>query len=136
VGMDAEHDPLEEPEAPPLPQWLAIGGLAAAFAMVADSAWTGLAALLFFLPALLHRPAPPDDSDGGGGGGGGGQDPPKPPPPHPPLGGLPLPDATPGSWRLRDHAAPPSPAHRGGRERRREHHPQRRRERPLAVPHR
>lgn len=131
--MDAEHDPREDLDPPPLPQWLAIGGLAAAFAVVADSAWTGLAALLFFLPALLHRAEPPDDHDEGGGGGGG-SEPPEPPPP-PPLGGLPLPDAVPGSWRLRDHAgAPPGTRTRCVREPARER--VRERVRRSAVPHR
>jgi hypothetical protein len=59
------------------------------------------ALLVMFLRAeTTHAWSPPDDSDGGGGGG---TDRPSPPGPAGPRdGGLPLPDALPARFRLRD----------------------------------
>jgi hypothetical protein len=61
---------------------------------------------LMLLPGILFEtrgPSSEGDDDGGGGNGG----PPQTPPPRDqPRGDLPLPDAGPGRWRLRDHVAP------------------------------
>jgi hypothetical protein len=79
-----------------------------------------LVPLLMLGPALLFRdeeppPGPPGTDDGGGGGG-------SPAPdggPLAPTGGVPLPDARQGGWRLRDHRRP----RRGAHERRPAHEP-------------
>jgi hypothetical protein len=75
-----------------------------------DLAFGGVLLPLLALPALMVLPAiwfgpadPPADEGGGDGGGGGGLEPPDRG--GPPLG-PPLPDATPGGWRRRDHARP------------------------------
>ncbi len=60
---------------------------------------------LMFIPALLFRssqpPSGPTDGDDDGGSG-----PPPPRRPDIPGGGLPLPDADAGRWRVRDHGRP------------------------------
>lgn len=64
-------------------------------------AWVPAAACA---PALFYQRScqSPGASDDGGG-----SDPdPSPAPPVPPRGGIPLPDAEPGHWRLRDHDRP------------------------------
>jgi hypothetical protein len=78
-----------------------------------------VALLVMFLRSDTVRPwSPPGDQDGGGEGG----EEPRPSRPEGPGGdGLPLPDARPGSYRLRDHLRPrrPAPARRRSREPRR-----------------
>ena len=71
----------------------------------------GLLLMMCCIPALVLVPGvlfehtgPPGPEDDGGGGNGG---PSRPPSPRDqPLGDLPLPDAEPAQWRLRDHVRP------------------------------
>lgn len=59
---------------------------------------------LMLLPSVLFRSS---DSSPGDADDGGGSDPGQPPsPPDPSSGPLPLPDADPGRWRVRDHDRP------------------------------
>jgi hypothetical protein len=72
--------------------------------MIAGMHLLGLVvAAALILPALRDRPEAPPGSDGGSDGGGG-RGPSHPlAPPTGPGGGLPLPDAAPARFRLRDH---------------------------------
>ena len=100
-----------------------IGG--AALNVLPDAAIVVLALLLIFLclPAMMLIPSVlfrSPDSSSGDADDGGGSDPGQPPSPHDlPSGDLPLPDADPGRWRVRDHDRPDlrdAPARRPARE--------------------
>jgi hypothetical protein len=88
--------------------------------------------LVVFFPILLGRRGsspgqPGSDSDGGGGGGGGGPTEPRTPPKSP-SDLMPIDDAGPARWRLRDHGRPADS--RPAWTRRPSHAPDRRRVRP------
>jgi hypothetical protein len=117
---------------------IAMPGLLLALVVVGDAgvlpAGVGPALMMLLvlccIPALMLAPALlfswPDTSPGDGGDGGP-PGPDEPPPPGPPMTGLPLPNAAPAGWRVRDHVgAGPADRPRRGPARERE----RQRERP------
>ena len=76
---------------PEIPGWIVIGVLVVLAGVV----------LISILLSLRKQPPPgrhDSDSDGGFG-----KDPPPRTPPDAPSGGIPLPDALPARWRMRDH---------------------------------